>query len=135
MSKFNNLEPYRMAFDERVVELNGPEIGLIMTWYNKVKKTDSLVAAESASLIPTLDRGPIFQFHEPLLVTLKQISFVFMWHQINGFPDDELSKTVLMAFAVAKEGKKRPDLIPQEEKKVEEPTEIPAEDKPDVKED
>lgn len=82
MSKFNNLNPYRMAFDERVVELNGPEISLLMQWYRQVKEKDALTASESASLIEVLDRGPIFQFHEPLLVTLKQIGFVFMWYNI-----------------------------------------------------
>lgn len=113
-----------MAFDERVVELNGPEIALLMQWYRQVKEQDSLTASESASLIEVLDRGPIFQFHEPLLVTLKQIGFVSMWYNIVGQPKDELSATVLMAFSVAKEGKKRPDLIPPEEtkEKTEDPT-------------
>lgn len=117
MSKFNNLNPYRMAYDERVVELNGPEIARLMDWYSTTRKKDSLVAEETKSLVDILERGPIFQFHEPLLVTLKQINFVTLWFQTAGKPDDELSATVLMAFASARDGKRRPDLLTEEEKK------------------
>ena len=114
MSKFNNLNPYRMAFDERVIELNGPEIAEIFRWYDEVKKNDSLLAQESSSLIDILERGPIFDGHEPMLVKLKQIDFLFLWYKHMGEPKNELTDKILLAMNSAANGKKRIDLIPPE---------------------
>lgn len=114
MSKFNNLNPYRLGSDERVVELNGPEIAELYVWYNQVKKLDSLTAQESQSVMETLERGPLFEHHEGLMVTLKQIKHVESWVKIVQ-PQSELTKSITEAFAAAKEGKRRPDLLAKEE--------------------
>lgn len=111
MSKFNNLNPYRLSHDERVVELNGPEISELIKWYKELQEIDPLTAEESSSVIDVLDRGPIFEFHEPLLVTVKQINHIKNWIKMIK-PAGEIVDKILAALMAAEKGEQRPDLKP-----------------------
>lgn len=110
MSKFNNLNQYRIAHNERVIELNGPEINLIFQWYNQIKKEDPLLASESSSIELILERGPIFDVYEPMLLNTNQLKYLRMWHKHVGSPVDELSTKIVDAITAAEKGEKRPDL-------------------------
>jgi hypothetical protein len=109
MSKFNNLNPYRLSGNERVVEVNGPEISELYKWHEQVKAIDPLLAEESQSILETLERGPLFEHHQGLMVTVKEIENVQLWYKALK-PSGELAEKIINAFNAAMEGKRRPDL-------------------------
>lgn len=109
MSKFNNLNPYRLSGNERVVEVNGPEISELYKWHEQVKSLDPLLAEESQSILETLERGPLFEHHQGLMVTVKEIKNVQLWYKTLK-PSGELAEKIINAFNSAMEGKRRPDL-------------------------
>ena len=119
MSKFKDFASFKIGIDERIMEINGPEIFKIIEWYDIVKSKNQLLASESKSIIEILDRGPIFDHYEPILLKLKQLGYLEIWHKEAGKPTDEISNKILEAIAAAKMGKKRPDLQPKTEQKKE----------------
>jgi hypothetical protein len=109
MSKFNALNPYRLGFDDRIIELNGPEIAELYRWHKALKKIDELMAEETQGVIETLERGPIFDHHEGMLVTKKEIQHMQNWHKAVK-PTGELVEKITAALEAGLYGKRRPDL-------------------------
>lgn len=109
MSKFNSLNPYRLSIDDRIIELNGPEISELYRWHKALKKIDDLMAEESQGVIETLERGPIFDHHETLLVTTKEIKHMQSWYKTVK-PTGESVDKIVASLEAALYGKRRPDL-------------------------
>lgn len=110
MSTFKNFSSFRLSPDERIMDINGPEIFLLIQWFDEVKAQNHILANESKSIIEILDKGPIFDHYEPILLKLKQLAYIELWHKHAGSPNDEMSNKILSAIEAAKAGKKRPDL-------------------------
>jgi hypothetical protein len=109
MSKFNSLNPYRLNVNDRIIELNGPEIAELYRWHRLVRQIDSLMAEESQGVIDTLERGPIFERHETMLVTTKEIQHMQSWYKLTK-PTGEVADKIAAALEAGLYGKRRPDL-------------------------
>lgn len=109
MSKFNSLNPYRIGFNDRIIELNGPEIAELFRWHKALRKIDELMAEESQGVLETLERGPIFEHHEGMLVTTKEIQHMQNWYKAVK-PTGETVDLIVAALEAGLYGKRRPDL-------------------------
>ena len=111
MSKFKDFGQVFLGLNERIVFLNGPEIKEIFKWNKQLKDKDTYLYEEGKSICEILERGPIFDMYEPLVLSLNQIELLKIWHK-SVIPNNiELSEKIIFALDLAKEGKKRPDLI------------------------
>jgi len=116
MSKFKDFGQVFLGLNERIIFFNGPEIREIFKWHKQLKSLDPYLHEDGKSICEVLERGPIFDLYEPLVLTMSQIDMLKVWKTTAVPVNSELADKIVLAIDCAKEGKKRTDL-PESNKK------------------
>lgn len=116
MSKFKDFGQVFLGLNERIILLNGPEIREIFKWHKQLKILDPYLYNDGKSICEVLERGPIFELYEPLVLTIAQIDLLKIWRNSIVPANPELADKIVLAIDCAREGKKRTDL-PEPNKK------------------
>lgn len=95
MSKVNNLNPYRISKDERVITVASRHIRRFFACYDAAIKFEPEIDERSHGLKEKLSRGSITETAFPMILTITELSLLREWYtfrQDYELVDDEIEE-------------------------------------------
>lgn len=95
MSKVNNLNPYRISKDERVINIASRHVRRFFACYDSAVKFEPEIDQRSFGLKEKLSRGSVTETSFPMILTLTELDLLREWYtfrQDYQLVDDEIEE-------------------------------------------
>lgn len=112
MSNFKKLTAYNLSGNDRILLVNGPELGEIFRWKYVCEKTNPFLFKHTSHFSDRMAKGPMIfmENHTPMVFTAEELGMMLSWSEED---DSETELKTLVKEVIQKAINKEERLLPE----------------------